>query len=177
MGISRLNALLRPGGEFGSYKWQINSWSQLERGASFVRNAVFVDEQGVPAELEYDEHDLAAVHILMTTKEGEPLATARLVKKGQGVSVLGRMCVLLEHRGEGVARFMLLELMRFARRRHDVVLMLHAQSHAVSFYKKLGFRVEGKPFLEANIAHVKMVTDVTKNEFALSKSNAVEFAV
>lgn len=170
MGVSRLNALLRPSGEFGKYKWQISSWSQLEEGASAVRNAVFVKEQLVPSELEYDEHDLAAVHVVVTTQDGKPVATARLVKKEKGVSVLGRMSVLMAHRGEGLGRLMLGELMRFARRRHDVLVMLHAQSHAVAFYKKMGFKVEGDPFLEANISHVKMVTDVTKNEFALSKS-------
>jgi len=169
MGVSRLNALLRPSGEFGKYKWQISSWSQLEKGASFVRNAVFVEEQLVPAELEYDAHDLAAVHMLVSTQDGEPIATARLVKKEKGISVLGRMAVVLEHRGEGIARFMLGELMRFARRRHDVMVMLHAQSHAVGFYRKMGFKIEGKPFLEANISHVKMVTDVTENEFASSQ--------
>ena len=169
MTVSRLNALLRPSGEFGAYQWQISTWSQLGKGASLVRNAVFVEEQNVPEELEYDEHDLVAVHILVSTKEGEPVATARLVKKERGISVLGRMAVVVEHRGEGIARFVLSELLRFARRRHDVTVMLHAQSHAVGFYRKMGFKIEGKPFLEASISHMKMVTDVTCNEFASSQ--------
>lgn len=154
---SRLNALLKPSGDFGEFHWQINTWSQLGEGAKSVRADVFIKEQGVPVEIELDEHDIEAVHILVTTLAGYvPVATARMTRESDGVSRIGRMAVLLFYRGNGLAKLMLEELLKFARRRRDREIVIHAQSHAMAFYKKLGFELTGEPFMEANIPHVKM---------------------
>lgn len=158
--MSRLSALLKPSGDFGGFHWQINTWSQLREGATAVREAVFVREQNVPAEVEMDEHDVEAVHILVVDQNNEPVATARMIKEGEGVSRIGRMAVLFKYRGEGLGKLMLTELMQFAKRRRDKTIVLHAQSHAVGFYKKYGFSMQGEPFTEAGIPHVKMSAQV-----------------
>lgn len=154
--MSRLNALLKPSGDFGEFHWQINTWSQLHEGATAVREAVFIKEQMIPREIELDGCDIEAVQILVTTKDGTPVATARMITQEAGVSRIGRMAVLFNYRGNGLGKLMLKELMGFARRRRDKVMTLNAQSSAMAFYKKMGFELEGEPFMEAGISHVKM---------------------
>ncbi|CAK7027024.1 GNAT family N-acetyltransferase [Saezia sanguinis] len=156
MNVSRLNALLKPSGDFGEFHWQINTWSQLNQGATAVRDAVFSKEQMVPTDMDLDGHDIEAVHILVTTADGTPVATGRMTKEGDGVSRIGRMAVLFNCRGNGLGKLMLTELMKFARRRRDHAIVIHAQSYAIGFYKKQGFEVFGEPFMEASIPHVTM---------------------
>lgn len=167
--MSRLNELLKPSGDFGDYHWQINTWSQLSEYSRLVREAVFVKEQQIPLEQEFDELDIAAVHIIVFNGRNEPIATARLIKSEKGISVIGRMAVLIQYRGEGIGRHMVRQLMTYARRRRDVMAMLNAQSQVVGFYKKLGFNVIGEPLTKFGITHVEMQTDLNANKFAQSK--------
>lgn len=121
-----------------------------------VREAVFIREQNVPRELEWDEIDRQCDHVLAEA-QGEPVGTGRLLPDGH----VGRMAVLPAWRYKGVGGAILDELMAMAGERGMRRLVLHAQTHAKAFYERHGFRVEGEEFIEARIPHVKMVRDLT----------------
>lgn len=118
-----------------------------------VREAVFVREQGVPVQLEWDGLDETAVHALAVTGRGAPVGTGRLLPDGH----IGRMAVLTAWRRRGVGGALLDVLMDVARRRGDRVLMLNAQTRVTRFYARRGFRPEGPEFSEAGIPHQRMV--------------------
>ena len=128
-------------------------WETARQDLLSVRYAVFVDEQGVPAELEQDEHDPVAVHLLARASSGEAIGTARLLPDGH----IGRMAVLPDWRGQGIGSDMLRTLIRLAHALGHRRLVLHAQCHAEPFYRRLGFSPEGGVFDEAGIAHRRMV--------------------
>ena len=117
-----------------------------------VREAVFMREQGVPAELEWDGLDAGSLHAVAADASGNAIGTARLLDDGR----IGRMAVLIPWRRRGVGSAI---LMRFVAAAHDRglhVMRLHAQTHAVAFYARHGFESEGEEFLEAGIPHVAM---------------------
>jgi predicted GNAT family N-acyltransferase len=123
-----------------------------------IRTRVFVDEQGVPPDLELDEHDRddrVAVHALATVA-GRPVGAGRYyVSEGSTVQI-GRMAVLPEARGTGVGRALLDALVAEARRRGFSRAHLHAQTHARAFYAKAGFYDDGEPLWDAGILHQPM---------------------
>ncbi len=135
---------------------QLGSWDTLGRQAQPIRQAVFVDEQGIPAELEYDAADASAVHAVAINRLGRAVATARLLEHGPGVSKIGRMAVIRPLRGGGAGAAVLQALVDAARGRGDSELILHAQASAVGFYARRGFRSVGAAFEEAGIAHQAM---------------------
>lgn len=117
-----------------------------------VRREVFVVEQGVPEEIEIDEHDPVSIHFLARDAAGVPIGTARLLPEGR----IGRMAVLATWRRSGVGRALLTAAMETARARGDGRLFLHAQVHSIPFYESLGFSVCGDEFDEAGIPHREM---------------------
>lgn len=117
-----------------------------------VRDAVFVREQQVPAELERDALDPVSQHVLARDARGYPIGTGRLTPDGR----IGRMAVLAGHRGQGIGEAMLLELLEVARERHLAEVQLHAQCTAESFYRRFGFLPVGAEFEEAGIRHRAM---------------------
>lgn len=121
-----------------------------------VRNAVFVDEQGVPRALESDGRDPDASHFLATDEAGNPVGTARLLADGQ----IGRIAVLPLHRRRGIGRRLLRLAMDTARARGDRRVWLHAQIEARDLYLEAGFRVTGERFMEAGIPHIAMERDL-----------------
>ena len=127
------------------------SWNCHERALSSLRRTVFVDEQGVAEDEEWDGADPDCRHFLAEDGDGVPICTARLMPSGQ----IGRMAVLGEWRGQGIGA-RLLELAVDAARAANQSVFLHAQSHAVGFYERAGFRVTGRPFMEAGIEHREM---------------------
>ncbi len=128
------------------------------REAMAIRFAVFVDEQGVPANEEIDAHDrtdVAALHAL--AYDGAlPVATGRFFLRRDGAVQIGRMAVLPGARGSGVGRMVLDALMAEARGRGIARAVLFAQTHALGFYERAGFAAYGEPFLDGGIAHVAM---------------------
>ena len=117
-----------------------------------VRNAVFVDEQGVPPELECDGRDADAMHFLAMDKADNPLGTARLLADGQ----IGRIAVLPAFRRRGIGRRLLALALDSARRRGDRHVWLHAQIDARELYLQAGFHIVGERFMEAGIPHIAM---------------------
>ncbi len=130
----------------------IGPWETLRDDARAIRYAVFVEEQGVPVELEWDEYDPVCLHAVARDAHGAPVATGRLLPDGH----IGRMAVLARARGTGVGSAVLLALIERAQARGDASVVLNAQTHAAGFYERFGFAREGEEFIEADIAHVAM---------------------
>jgi YbgC/YbaW family acyl-CoA thioester hydrolase len=147
------------GFEAGEAMLQIKTgdWKALGADASRVRTAVFVKEQGIPMEMEWDEADNTAVHAVAYNGLGQGIATGRLVTQATGVGKIGRMAVHHALRGSGVGGDILHALMGVARQRGDREVMLYAQRSAEGFYQRLGFAPRGEPFEEVGIPHIEMV--------------------
>jgi len=127
-------------------------WTRHAGEIYMIRRAVFVVEQGVPDDLELDEFDPGCWHLLARDPAGQPIATGRLLSDGH----LGRLAVLAAWRGRGVGRAVVNRLIDQAERLGMPEIVLHAQTHAVDFYRRLGFQTEGDEFMEAGIPHYRM---------------------
>jgi predicted GNAT family N-acyltransferase len=136
----------------GSVRVVLGSWDELGEPARKIRFEVFVEEQGVPAELELDQMDPVSVHALASQAAGEALGTGRLLPDGR----IGRMAVVRQARGTGVGTALLLALMRAARQRGHREVELFAQVSAQPFYRRFGFVAVGSQFDDAGIAHIAM---------------------
>lgn len=121
-----------------------------------VRHAVFVEEQGVPAELELDEHEDESIHFV-AYDDGEPVGAARFRDYGDGDAKVERVAVLADRRGEGWGRLLMNAVESAAVDRGFDRLVLNSQTHAAPFYDRLGYERVGDEFEEAGIPHVTMV--------------------
>ena len=137
----------------GSPAFQVQPvpWQARAAELQAVRRAVFVVEQHVPEEEEWDVNDALSQHVL-ALGDGVPIGTGRLLPDGH----IGRMAVLEPWRGRGVGRAMLALLLELARQAGFAEAVLHAQTHAMPFYEKHGFMVSGPQFMEAGIPHQVM---------------------
>jgi predicted GNAT family N-acyltransferase/diadenosine tetraphosphate (Ap4A) HIT family hydrolase len=147
----RTHRLLGP----ASTSLAIDDWSTLGTACGAVRQAVFVEEQGVAAEDEWDELDSVCRHLLIANAQN-PLATGRLRSLGDGRARIGRMAVLREWRGKGLGRIALEALVEEARRLQFKEIILHAQTHALGFYAQRGFEIRGPAFDECGMPHREM---------------------
>jgi predicted GNAT family N-acyltransferase len=136
------------------------SWDQAEPNAYPIRQQVFIEEQGVPEELELDEFDPLATHALAYLRE-QCVGTARLVDLGDGQAQIGRMAVLANFRGQGFGRMILERLLLAARTKDFSIVILHSQLSAIPFYEKLGFIAQGPIYDEAGIPHRNMMLTLT----------------
>lgn len=137
-----------------------------DREACFaVRKDVFVAEQGVPEDVEYDAHDAGAVHVLAVREDGTPLGAARLLHGAAAAArnggdpaagSLGRLAVTREARGLGVGAALVRAVEDAARDRGLTAVDLHAQTHALGFYERLGYEPYGPEFPDAGMPHRAM---------------------
>lgn len=127
-------------------------WATEQPLLKAVRTTVFVDEQHVPAEIEWDAMDPLCVHALAVDGEGCPVGTARLLPDGH----IGRVAVLAPWRGSGVGLALMRWMIDAAREAGHFHVALNSQQSAAGFYERLGFRVDGDEFWEAGIPHVPM---------------------
>ncbi len=139
---------------------RILPWSEALPLARPVREKVFVEEQGVPRELEWDEWDERCEHDVACDSKGRAIGTARLLPEGR----IGRMAVLVEWRRRGVGAALLGALIALARERSMPRVTLHAQTHAAGFYRRFGFSERGGEFSEAGIPHVEMALELSPAE-------------
>ena len=126
-------------------------WDKARALALPIRFSVFVEEQGVPREMEVDQADAYSIHAV-AFDDTEPVGTGRLLPDGH----IGRMAVLKAWRGRGIGGQLLHRLMDRARERGDRQIVLSAQVHASAFYRAHGFMEEGPEYLEAGIRHRDM---------------------
>lgn len=117
-----------------------------------VREPVFVVEQNVPLEEEWDELDARCEHVIARDAQHRPIGTGRLTPEHK----IGRMAVLAEWRGKGVGEALLMALIDRARMQGLREVMLNAQVGALGFYEKFGFVTYGERFHEAGIEHQSM---------------------
>lgn len=125
-------------------------------GIKSVREQVFIQEQHVPEELEWDEHDTKAVHVVAYDTRDQVIGTARMLADGH----IGRMAVLEPWRKNGVGSAMLKTLLLLAQQQNLSKVFLHAQTSAIGFYEHHGFRTLGEEFLDAGIPHRYMEKDL-----------------
>lgn len=127
-------------------------WTATQLVLRAIRTKVFVEEQRVPPELEWDGLDEHAYHVVAYALDGTPIGTGRLLQDGH----IGRLAVLREWRGRGVGRSILDMLLVIANKMGYDMVKLHAQTRVLEFYLKRGFAKQGKEFMEAGIPHVAM---------------------
>lgn len=126
-----------------------------------VRMQVFVEEQGVPADMELDELDETADHFLARL-DGQPVGAGRLIVRDE-VGVLGRLAVLPQTRGTGLGVALVRAIEERVRARGLPALELHAQTQAEGFYERLGYRAYGEIGLDAGIPHIWMRKNLTED--------------
>ncbi|MFZ2738345.1 MAG: YbgC/FadM family acyl-CoA thioesterase [Burkholderiaceae bacterium] len=131
-------------------------WSELREAARSLRSEVFLQEQRIPIELEWDDADEAALHAVAFNHLGAAVATGRLLQHSRGIGKIGRMAVTRVLRGTGAGRQILQTLVQAATHRGDRELLLHAQTSAKGFYQAQGFATRGELFDEAGIEHIEM---------------------
>jgi len=139
---------------------EVASWERDLADLRAVREAVFIVEQNVPPEEEWDDHDARALHVIARDAAGTPIGTGRLVAPGrmpgEAAAIIGRMAVLAAWRGRGVGAAIVRVLLEQARRSGYAQVELHAQTHAEGFYEKLGFAPFGDIYPECGIPHRSM---------------------
>jgi predicted GNAT family N-acyltransferase len=126
-------------------------WQRDETVLAEIRRRVFIEEQAVPVELEWDGEDDAARHWLALL-DGQPIGTARMLRNGH----IGRMAVLARARGQGIGSALIKAALDQARTDGLREVYLHAQTHALTFYQRQGFTAEGPEFMDAGIPHRTM---------------------
>ncbi|MGS2743007.1 GNAT family N-acetyltransferase [Halomonas sp. LS-001] len=135
-------------------------WEALGEHAGIIRRAVFVVEQQVPEEEEWDGLDPSCTHFLAwlpttpeSTDQPTPVGTARLLPDGH----IGRVAVLASARGKGVGVALMKAAIDAARQQKHERVVLSSQLHALPFYEQLGFCAYGDVFMDAGIPHREMV--------------------
>lgn len=128
--------------------------------ALLIRSEVFVEEQGVPLELEIDDYDGIAWHVL-AYEDDAPIATARLVTLDACRVEIGRVATLAPFRKRGIATQLLKLLLEYSRREGFEEAILDSQLEAMPLYERLGFVASGAPFLDAGIIHRRMTLKLT----------------
>ena len=130
--------------------------SPADLGSCFeLRRKVFIEEQSVPEEDEWDGLDDSSTHVLCEL-DGEPVATGR-IRFVNGEARLERIAVLARHRGKGIGKAVTLFMMETARDMGATALSISSQRQAEGFYAGLGFVAEGETYMDAGIEHVRMV--------------------
>jgi predicted GNAT family N-acyltransferase len=136
----------------GDFTLRLTDWQRDEPALRCVRRAVFIDEQRIAENLEWDEVDAACVHALAEEGAAVPIGCGRLLPDGH----IGRMAVLASWRGRGVGDALLRALIEAARARGHARAILNAQVQAIPFYARHGFAPQGPAFDEAGIPHQVM---------------------
>ncbi|PZE20173.1 GNAT family N-acetyltransferase [Paenibacillus xerothermodurans] len=138
--------------------------TQQERDDAYhVRWIVFVEEQGVSAEAEYDEFEDESQHVVVYNDDNEPVAVGRW-RVADAKAKLERICVLPAYRKYGLGKSVVQVMEDMARRAGLGKAKLHAQTHAQKFYEKLGYTAVSDVFMEEGLPHVAMVKELKKGE-------------
>lgn len=129
----------------------IVDWHQQRNALQAIRKSVFIDEQHVPKDLEWDGRDTECTQFLASINS-IPVATTRLTPEGQ----IGRMAVLKDFRGKGIGSQLLVAVLEQAKHAGYKQVFLHAQVNVIEFYQQHGFIAEGDVFIDAGIEHRSM---------------------
>lgn len=140
-------------------------WQTTKAKLRAIRSEVFIEEQNVPVELEWDDKDETATHFLVTLDD-TPIGCARIIDitpsdAGIHQAAIGRMAILKTHRGQGYGLALLDALISYCKQAGFTHIVLAAQCHAIGFYQQLGFEPEGDIFMDAGIEHRRMQLAIT----------------
>ena len=133
------------------FKIRAGRWDELQNDAKLIREHVFIQEQQIAVEDEWDAEDAVSVHFVVYDQD-QPIATARLLKNNS----VGRVAVLKSHRGLGIGKLLMHQIIQQAKHEQREFLKLSSQVHAIQFYAGLGFNVEGEQYLDCGIPHIEM---------------------
>ncbi|MDH5612277.1 MAG: GNAT family N-acetyltransferase [Gammaproteobacteria bacterium] len=136
---------------FENTQFIATTWQQNNTELKQIRSTVFIKEQHVPAELEWDEFDEQSIHFL-ASNNNQAIACARLKPDGQ----IGRMAVLSNYRNQGIGTKLLSIVISHAKNSGYNMVYLHAQKQAINFYRKFEFIENGMEFIDAGILHHAM---------------------
>ena len=139
-----------------NYKIEFGSWQNLSQYAKGIREQVFIQEQHIPENEEWDDLDFFSVHFIIFDQD-QAIATARLLPNNS----IGRVAVLQSYRGLGIGIKLMQEIILIARKEQRNFLKLSAQVQAIPFYEKLGFTCEGVGYLDCNIPHIDMMMNLS----------------
>lgn len=131
------------------------TWQAAENKLRTVRTPVFIEEQFVTPEFEWDEFDASAVHLL-AIYENQPIACLRIIHYEK----IGRMAVIKHWRGFGLGAALLLEAISICKKHGSPSIYLSAQTHAINFYQKAGFKQISDEYCDVDIPHVDMRLDL-----------------
>lgn len=134
-----------------SYNIVSGTWQDLKQHAEVIRRAVFIDEQNIAEADEWDDQDAISLHFIVY-EQNRAIATARLLQNNS----IGRVAVLNSHRGLGIGKLLMLEIIQIAKNQGRKQVQLSAQDHAVKFYNSLGFQQKGEFYLDCGIPHIDM---------------------
>lgn len=141
-------------------KYKINKFDFLPSDALFIRETVFIHEQGFVDEV--DDKDKVSTHLVLYDENERPLATCRAFEGNEKDGfILGRLCVLKEFRGMGLGKALMLEAEKTVKALAGKTLSLHSQYQAKEFYKKLGYSEQGTPDYEQGCLHIWLKKDLT----------------
>jgi len=135
-------------------KLLVTNWTKAQDLVRLLRHQVFVIEQKVPEDMEWDEFDEIAWHAI-ATENNQTVGTGRLIINGR-IAKIGRMAVQPSKRNQGIGKSILNALIQTAKEKGAQECILHAQTHALAFYAKADFEPHGPIFDEAGIPHVEM---------------------
>ena len=141
------------------YRLIHTSWQNNKTALGDIRRRVFIEEQHVPKDLEWDGLDESCHHILVTDSGNRPIGTGRIKSNGH----IGRMAVLDGYRNQGVGSAILMALLEYARQQQYSDVYLHAQVSAIPFYVKHGFVINSEQFMDAGIPHRGMAMKLTSS--------------
>ncbi len=137
---------------------QMVNWADHKKLLCPIRQTVFIEEQKVPAQLEWDEQDESAQHILAQIEYKQqllPVGTARILIR-HNIASIGRMAVLPQWRRFGIGYKILSFAVSECQKQQMIKIILNAQSYVLNFYLKAGFKISSNEFFEAGIAHKQM---------------------
>ena len=140
-----------------NYHVEQTSWDKHKKDLISLRTTVFINEQLVPPDLEWDGYDKDCWHVIAITNDGQCIGTARMLYDGH----IGRMAVLYDHRHKGVGSALLSSLQDIAATQGISRVFLHAQTGAVDFYTRHGYTVNSNEFMDAGIPHITMEKSLT----------------
>lgn len=142
-----------------NFQVEQTSWEKHKKDLIDLRTRVFINEQLVPPDLEWDGYDKDCWHVIAKTDSGQCIGTARMLYDGH----IGRMAVLPEFRKQGIGSALLLALHDIANTQGIEIVFLHAQTGAIDFYKKHGYIIKSEEFMDAGIPHVTMERNLANN--------------
>ncbi len=133
------------------FQIQSGNWHELQHDAQLIRRSVFVQEQNISENDEWDDQDAISLHFVVYD-QNQAIATARLLENHS----IGRVAVLKQYRGKSIGQLLMQHIIQVASEQKREYLKLSAQSYVIGFYENLGFEVKGEEYLDCGIPHIDM---------------------